>query len=335
MKFYRFISGALIIFCCAFTFFYGRYKIAQGGLDTSPKNYKGIITIWQIDSFEGGVGSRKQFLLKVARDFEKQHTGVLVMVVNQTIYGVLSAYENGDLPDIISFGTGTEVRGNCQLNIDKTILGGMVGDKCYATAWCRGGYVLIINPNLTLKEEKNNKRIEKLLVSQGEYTQPLTAFLLEGYTANEIEILEPMDAYIKFTSGKVSHFLATQRDVSRLLNRGMIFDAIALENYNDLYQYISVTSEDCDKRFYSQKFVEFLISDKVQKSLTSIGMYSPFITTSYDTIYHQQLQNTKVKLTVSAFTSGEILKEMQRLSSLAVKGDEKALNNIKNMCVMP
>ncbi len=333
MKFFRFFCGAFIICCSLFTIFFGRYKIAVGGVDTSPESYKGVITVWQIDSFEGGVGSRKQFLLNVARQFEKQNKGVLVMVINQTPEGVLSAYENGEMPDLISYGTGVEVRGYGQIFVDKSVAGGMVGDGCYATAWCRGGYLLISNPSLTTGKT-DEKKMEELLVSQGEYTQPLTALALEGYTADEVEVFEPMTAYIKFTTGKVKYFLATQRDVSRLINRGMEFSAQPLNRYNDLYQYISVTSEKPQKRFYAEQFVNYLISDKVQKTLSSIGMYSPYIDVEYDDARHQLMQSARSNFTVSAFSSPIILKEMQRLSQLAITGDKEAINKIKNMCVM-
>lgn len=334
MKFFRILSGALIIICCAFTLLYGRYKIVESGVDTTPENYKGVITIWQIDSFEGGIGSRKQYLLKVARAFEKKYQGVLVMVINQTPEGVINAYKNGQIPDLISYGTGTEIKGCEQILTDRKVSGGMVGDTCYATAWCRGGYVLLTNPNLTANLDIKDKNIEKLLVSQGEFTQPLTSFILEGYRASEIEILDPMSAYIKFTSGKVSHFLATQRDICRLINRGMEFNVIPLENYNDLYQYISITSLNVQKRFYAQQFVNYLVSDSVQESLSLIGMYSPYVNVEYSETQHQLMQKVKSNINVSAFASTITLKEMQRLSTLAVKGDENALNKIKNMCII-
>ena len=71
MKIFRFIISIIIVLSFVFTVFIGRHKIQEQSKITNPAEYKGIISLWQIDGFEGGSGSRKQFLLKVARDFEK------------------------------------------------------------------------------------------------------------------------------------------------------------------------------------------------------------------------------------------------------------------------
>ena len=334
MKVLRILAACLVIFAISFTAFYGRYKIEEGGIDTSPEEYKGVITMWQIDNFEGGVGSRKQFLLKAARGFEKQHGGVLVMVINQTLAGATESINLGNYPDIISFGLGLEINGFSEITVDRQALGGMVGNKCFATAWCRGGYALIGNPEIG-GSETDITEIENLLVSQGEHTQPLTALSFEGIVAKNIEELPPMDAYVKFVSGKTPYFLGTQRDVNRLLNRGMEFTLKPLGEYNDLYQYVCVTAKEELKRYYAERFVNYLVSDAVQSSLKEIGMYSPFIQVEYDGAEHLAMQKASQFNTISAFTSSVQLKEMQGLSRQAVLGEQSALNKIKNMCVMP
>ena len=86
MKIIRVVFASIIIFCSIFTFTFGYKKIGKEKLKNAS-DYKGIITMWQIDGFEGGAGSRKQFLLSQARDFEKQNQGVLVMVINHTFSG--------------------------------------------------------------------------------------------------------------------------------------------------------------------------------------------------------------------------------------------------------
>ena len=91
MKIFRFIVSVAIVLSLTFTAFIGKDKINEQSKITAPSEYKGIISLWQIDGFEGGSGSRKQFLLKVAREFEKKNNGVLVMVINHTF---LSAKEN-------------------------------------------------------------------------------------------------------------------------------------------------------------------------------------------------------------------------------------------------
>ena len=74
------VISSLLGFCVAFTLFFGKNFIYRKAESEGAKNYKGIINVWQIDSFEGGTGSRKNFLSDVARTFEKKNDGVLVMV---------------------------------------------------------------------------------------------------------------------------------------------------------------------------------------------------------------------------------------------------------------
>ena len=288
--------------------------------------------MWQIDGFEGGAGSRKQFLLKVARGFEKQNGGVLIMVSDYTIEGAEENLKNGIFPDLISYSNGLEIIGACEIYPEREILSGMVGEKSYATAWCRGGYVLISNPQLT-DQIYPNTAIENLLVSQGEYTEPLTALVLEGFEVKSLEVKKPMDAYVKFVSGKTPYFLATQRDLVRLQNRGMNFNFYPLTAFNDLYQYVSVTSNDLTKQVYAQKFVNYLLTEKVQSALTEIKMFSPYIKLNYEEQSYVDMQSVSVKSGISAFTSKEQLKELQRISALSLAGDGEYINKIKNMLV--
>ena len=332
MKIVRIICAVILSFVVAFSALIGWKKISENNLNKTPQNYKGVITMWQIDSFEGGTGSRKQFLLKCARVFEKKFNGVLVMVTDYTVEGAKQAVSEGKIPDLISYGCGVEQSGFIEINTKRVAKGGVVGDKCFATAWCRGNYVLIYNPAIVQNVE-NQTYFESLLVSQAEYTQPLTAFALEGFSAKQIEIKQPMDAYVKFVAGKTPYFLATQRDVVRLKNRGFEFGLIALSEFCDLYQYVSVCSRDAVKGFYAQEFLNYLLGDTVQTSLSKIGMYSNFTKAYYDESEYLLLQNASIKSTVSAFIPAQKLKEMQEISALAVKGDHDALNKIKKLLV--
>ena len=140
-----------------------------------------------------------------------------------------------------------------------------------------------------------------------------------------------MDAYIEFVSGKTPYFLGTQRDIHRLNSRGMEYELTCLEGYNDLFQYIAVTSTDTVKSVYSQSFVEYLLSDTVQKKLDRIGMFSAFTSVDYDNQNLCAMQNAEYKRTVSAFTSAEELRYLQSLSALAVTGDTEAQIKLKNI----
>lgn len=327
MKIIRVIIAIFLIFCVALTLGGGLKKIDQTNNLDKESEYKGIITLWQIDCFEGGKGSRKQFLLKVARDFEKKNQGVLIMVINHTTTSAEQAFSDGEYPDLISFGNGLDVKNLQKFVVDRAIPSGKIVDKTYATAWCRGGYVLIKNPNAKDLLE------DTIIVSQGEYTQPLVALMLEGIEFDKVQVYNPMDAYVKFTQGKITHFLGTQRDIVRLKNRGMQVESTPLTQFNDLYQYIALTATEQNKIVYAKRFIDYLLSSKVQQSLNEICMLSPFEIVEFDDEHLQKMQRYNQFKTLSPFILSKKLKEIQSLSLSAVNGDKNALNKIKNVII--
>ncbi len=330
MKIIRCVLGVLIIFSVLFTGFYGAGKIAEKGIADTPAEYKGIITMWQIDIFEGGTGSRKQFLLDAARSFEKENDGVLVMVTDYTKTGAEEKFRAGIYPDIVSFGGGVNVDKVGELSCDRYTEGGILGGKIYASAWCRGGYALIANPKYV---SGIGDSVDNLIVSSGDYTQPLVALAEEEITAANITLTSPMDAYVAFCAGSAPYLLGTQRDINRLNNRGMEVIVRPLENFNDLYQYAAVTAQDELKRFYAEKFINHLTSDAVQKRLAKIGMMSPYLTVDFENVHMNELQASENRYTLSAFLSETTLNELRSLSEEAVKGNKNALGKIKNMLV--
>ncbi len=333
MKLLRITLSLILVFCGVFTFIFGKSQISKQKEYLNPQQFKGVITLWHVDTFEGGQGSRKQFLLSVATQFEKQNDGVLVMVLSHTKESIKDSLDKGELPDLISYGAGVELQNVKELSLKQTFYGGMVGEKSYALAWCMGGYVLFTNPNLV--KDTTNKQLDHVVVSSGELNQSLTALAMNGYTCNQIEELSPLEAYIKFVNGKTPYFLGTQRDIVRLENRGFNANLIPLEAYNDLYQYISVCSNNAEKQKYSQKFIEFLISEKSQKRLTEISMLSPYFRIKFDNSGHNLLQNQNFLSTISAFSSSELFLDLKEFSLTALKGDIKGLDKIKKVTLKP
>lgn len=309
MKILRVFLASFIAVSVLVTIFFGRYKIAENPKSTT--DYKGIITLWQVDSFEGGAGSRKQFLLDVAREFERQNQGVLVMVVNQTEESMEENYKQGILPDLISFGAGTNVQNAHEINVKKEFVGGRVGDKIYALPWCRGGYALIYNNKLTDGKYSENDRI---VIGQKGYTEPLVSLVLESIKSTNFEVKQPLDAYVEFTAGKTPYFLGTQRDVVRLSRRGLEAGIIPLTEFNDLYQYISITSDDGEKKYYAEKFVEYLLGEQVQKSLNKICMMSVFYNVEFSELGLNEMQGVKIRKTISAFSDKNVLKDLTETS---------------------
>ena len=108
----------------------------------TKEKYNGILRLWQIDSCEGGKGSRAAFLNRVAAKFEKKHGGVYVMVTGYTAEGAAAAIAEGDAPDLISFSCGVDGLAELCLALTERFEGGVIGDGCYAYPWCAGRYYL-------------------------------------------------------------------------------------------------------------------------------------------------------------------------------------------------
>lgn len=330
MKPLRVVAYLLALVSILFTVFWGKDKIADNGVKTSPTQYKGIITLWNIDSFEGGTGSRKQFLMTVARAFEKSNSGVLIMATDYTAENAERELEKGNIPDMLSYGTGVKVTNLKPLELNCYSAGGGYNGQIYAVPWCKGGYCLIKNPNYI----KGKTTSDALLVSQGEYTNPLLAYAMTGKRAKEIEVLTPFNAYLQFVSQKNECMVGTQRDINRLVLRGMEFVSTPLNEYNDLFQYISVTTNDQTKYEYCQSFAKFLLSEEVQTTLYKIGMLSALYKVAYEDPDMRELQNASTGYSLSAFSSKELIKELQQKSGDVVRGDEDEFIKIKNLLSM-
>lgn len=255
-----------------------------------------VVRVWNIDTFEGGKGSRTAFLKSVARELQGE---AYYLVTSYTLEGALTAFAEGEAPDVLSFGVGLSEFAERLLPLSYFFAGGELGGKTLAYPWCMGGYYLF---SLTDFEGEG-----RTALSVGGENLPAVAARLEGITGEETESVA---AYTGFLSGKYRYLLGTQRDVCRFQARGAIVQARPLTKYCDLYQYIGILS--AEKRDVSLAFVEALLSPEVQGRLSQIGMFP--------------LEN-KAERTVSVFSSREAL---GRLAAAAREGDvpEKYLKSI-------
>lgn len=330
MKTLRIIIGLILSACIVLASAVAKVQLSRPLQAQLEQQYKGILTVYHVETFEGGAGSRRQFLLSSARSFEKKNKGVLVMVSNHTKQSLENALSSGDFPDMVSFGNGINIKGLIQTDFENSITSGEVGQKTYATAWAKGGYVLIANGSLV---DSIPNQLPTLLVSQNTYTQPLTALIMEEISVGSVEVKKPMDAYVAFANGKTPYFLGTQRDISRLENRGMDVIVKPLTKYNDLFQYIAITSLSSEKGEMAKQFINHLTSELEQKKLPSIKMFSPFYSCEFSSSHLNQMQNVKENYTISAFISEHELLKMQDLSLKVIMGEQNEKNKIKNMLV--
>lgn len=199
-----------------------------------------VLSLWQIDGFEGGKGSRATYLQNIGDDFSKKG-GCYVTVTAITADAARMNLSSGNVPDLISYSAGT-------YGIESYLR----GDAPYYN-WCHGGYCF-----LTLDTSANFEDIttENLIINGGTDNLVGAAALLCG--VNGAEVAKPTGAYVKLINGEYKYLLGTQRDIFRLRTRGVAFSVKPVTEFNDLYQNISVTASDAKKRTYANRFVNYL-----------------------------------------------------------------------------
>ncbi len=287
----KLIPFALILAVIFTVAFYPRTKRESRG-----ETVKKVIRVWNVDTFEGGKGSRTNFLKQAASEAEQENRDVCFLVTSYTEEGANRAFAMGEKPDILSFGIGLSVSLESSLPLPYSFSGGETDDGCFAYPWCRGEYYLFsLSDNF---EEEGN-----VAISSGGNNLVEVAAALHHIDGDKIDSLS---AYVTFLNKQYRYLLGTQRDICRFMSRNVTVYKKPLNEFCDLYQYISVLSSQ--KREECFAFVETLLSEKMQNKLESIGMF--------------KAEKRGALRTVSAFTDSAAL----NLVRDAAKGDEAIKN---------
>lgn len=220
-----------------------------------------VVRVWNVDTFEGGKGSRTAFLKSVARRTEKKTGGTYYLVLSLTPEGAKQAFLEGDRPDMLSFGIGLSEFAEQALPLPYSFGGGELGGDTLAYPWCAGRYYLF-----SLTDDFGGEGT--VAISCGGSNLPRVAAALGGITGEE---LPSLTAYTAFLNGKYRYLLGTQRDICRFQARNAAVYYRPLDRYSDLYQYISILS--AEKKGECLAFLGELLSGDVQESLASLGMY--------------------------------------------------------------
>ncbi len=222
-----------------------------------------VVRVWNVDTFEGGKGSRTAFLRNAARRTERGREGVYYLVSAYTVEGANAALAAGETPDMLSFGIGLDAFMERSLPLPYSFSGGEADGKCLAYPWCRGQYSLF---SLTDDFQAEGRTA----ISSGGSNLSAVAAALSGV---EGEPTESIAAYTGFLNGKYRYLFGTQRDACRFRARGVTVYERPAEQYCDLYQYISVLSaermEDC------LALLSELLSERTREMLGEIGMLPP------------------------------------------------------------
>ncbi len=285
-----------------------------------------ILELWQLDMVEGGKGSRRNYLLSAAEEFEKNRN-VLLTVVSQTPECAEEMFKKGIYPDMISYSQGLHgILPLCEsLHGYRSAYGGGYKNAVYALPWALGGYFLI-------KREGVEEPTE-VFVSKCDYNLPLLAAYLEGITLKNPTEMPPEQSYYAFLQSKNSALLGTQRDLYRLTNKDIPLKVTPLEKYTDILQYISVIKGDKRKVALCKEFVKILY-EKSQKDINQLGLASPYNNEKIvDNGPIALLFPIKYKMTTSAFCSIDTIEEINSVLKDQNLDSDKKMKYIKNTII--
>lgn len=287
----------------------------------------GVLELWQIDMFEGGQGSRRQYLSQIASDFEKENKKVLINVINKTVEGALWNFTNDVYPDMISFSAGLDgvLPILVKLDVKKDVLGGKINGDVYAYPWAVGGYVYITR-------EKSEK-IQTVYISEGLYNLPTLAAYLEELTFENQVVCEPLDAFSSFLKDENSALLGTHRDLYRLSGKNCNVIITPLKKFSDLIQYIGVVKGNEKRIALSKCFIDFLVTN-CEESIYKIGMMpNGNVEKNGDNRPIAPLHDIKYEFTTSAFCQNSTIKEMKTLFNDEKTEDDKKMKYLKNTII--
>lgn len=260
-----------------------------------------VLTLWQIDSFEGGRGSRAEYLRSLAQDFAKS-ANVYIEVTALSSDAARTNISAGVVPDIISYGAGF-------YGIESLVSEG------YGKAWCRGAYCLIALSGTDFSSVSTANTV----INEGKDNLVSAAALFSGLQG--ANYAAPTSAYVSLISGEYDFLLGTQRDVIRLQIRGESFEVKPLTEFNDLYQYISVLTCDGEKAAVAEEYINYVLSHG--ESLTRIGMLCDGETLYSDEMH--ALEGVDFSYTIPAVASSGAVAEIKKA---ARSGDINLLKSL-------
>ena len=313
---------AATVFVCVFAV----YPSLNAPAKSEPAKYDCILNLWHIDSFDGGKGSRAVFLKDVASQFQRENEGVFILVTVHTQESAARAVASGEVPDLLSFGCGTGFAADLVRILPSEMAGATLAGQTCAAAWCRGAYFLF-----TAEGDFSDVTPQNTVLSVGRGASTAGAAYMAGLRGTFHE-QRSVQAYLTLLQGKCKYMLGTQRDVWRYAAREFTVQAKPLAEYSDLVQYIAVCSEDMDNYDASVRFIELLLSEQVQQTLSRIGMLSATGISVYagEQPLLAEAETSAPNTVVSPWLSEEAFRRLCEDASGALRGDENSAKNFQN-----
>lgn len=324
------IISILMIFFCVYAY-PSLKESAQADIlgdairERAKSSFSGVITVWQIDSFEGGINSRATWLQNALTRLEKRYKGVYFAVKSVTVELLPKLLKTGK-PDVISFGGGVFSLDEAEqyfmpveapLGVLPALKSSAEGLACPLFF---GGYCMLVAQEFTNKPEykhglsdflgsdfghvKHNKQSVRVSpLAAGGYNTSLvpTALCLgKGGLKCDIVLRQSEGLWDAYNYDRIcAAATVTQRQLYRLKaatdkDKGRKSVVLPLYPYTDMVQYAAVFKGANDAKLrviYSA--LEHLTSTEVQLGLGSIGLMPADLTAlkgiAYDNPYMQSM----------------------------------------------
>jgi len=254
-------------------------------LEKKPEEWSGVITLWHIVDFKSYQGSVTSFLSQCAAAYEKQHPGVYFEVVGMEKSDFDQRIQNGQFPDVYSFPLGALYREQLSApDITPALLpaftgvGSSDGVLC-AIPYLSSGYFLLGNSvlmqedNIVLPETFSPEWLKTTLDANRSGKPTLAA---PPILAAQLGLAGEFADLSEFTAGNVPLAIGDARtcgDLSRKLSTdGFTFEALPLPGFTDQVQLFGCASKiDPERKAHATAFLELLLGEKQQSSLTALG----------------------------------------------------------------
>ncbi len=225
-----------------------------------------IISVYHVETFEGGKVSRINYLKNIARQIEKENNTVLFMI-KQIEPSELESCLEQNTPDIMSFGFGvgkTVLKYLAPLDNSYKIRDELVDSACfnnklYALPYIASGYCKI---------ERVGNENDNYFSSGNGFVYPEKAADLT-FTKYDSQY----KAYKAFVYDDHASLIGTARDLFRVdnLNKNNRINAsiTPLDSYSDLIQYAGVSVLDS----VTSLFLKMLVDENEQAKLKDYGLF--------------------------------------------------------------